>query len=96
MISANWRSELGVWLQTHKTYPDEARRRGDEGRATVRFTVDRDGQVLDVQLVSGTGSKLLDAAVEQLLRGARLPAFPPDMTDAKVTVSLQIRYSLER
>jgi protein TonB len=96
VISVDWRSALGAWLQTHKTYPDEARRRGDQGRAVVRFTVARDGKVLDVAVVSSTGSAVLDAAVERLLRDARLPAFPPDMTEPEVTVSLQIRYSLER
>ena len=96
MVSADWRNALGAWLQAHKTYPEEAKRRGDEGRAIVRFTVDHDGHVLAVHLVSSTGSTLLDAAVEQLLRDARLPAFPPSMTQAEVTVSLQIRYSLER
>jgi periplasmic protein TonB len=96
VVSADWRNALGAWLQAHKTYPEEAKRRGDQGRAIVRFTVDHDGHVLGVHLVSGTGSALLDAAVEQLLRDARLPAFPPSMTQAEVTVSLQIRYSLER
>jgi protein TonB len=96
VISGDWQRSLNAWLQAHKTYPEEAKRRGDEGRAIVRFTVDRDGSVLSVELVSSTGSTLLDAAVEQLLRGAHLPAFPPAMTEAAVTVSLQIRYSLER
>jgi periplasmic protein TonB len=96
VVSADWRSALGAWLQAHKTYPEEARRRGEEGRAIVRFTADHDGHVLEVHLVSSTGSAVLDAAVEQLLRSARLPAFPPSMTETEVTVSLQIRYSLER
>jgi len=83
-------------LQAHKTYPDEARRRGDEGRATVRFTVRQDGKVLEQQLLSSTGSAILDAAVERLLRDARLPPFPPGMDQPWVTVTLQIRYALER
>jgi TonB family protein len=61
----------------------------------VRFTVQRDGQVVAVQLVSGTGSAILDDAVERMLRGARLPAFPPGMDQAEVTVTVQIRYRLE-
>jgi TonB family protein len=61
----------------------------------VRFTVDREGRVLQLQLLSGTGSPLLDEAVERLLHGARLPPFPPGMDQAQVTVSLQIRYTLE-
>lgn len=94
-IAPGWQSALAAWLETHKTYPAEARRRGDEGRATVRFTVERDGQVVAVQLVSGTGSAILDDAVERMLRGARLPAFPPGMEQPEVTVTVQIRYRLE-
>jgi periplasmic protein TonB len=44
-ISSGWRNALGTWLMANKTYPDEARRRGDEGRAIVRFTVNREGRV---------------------------------------------------
>ena len=95
-ISPSWQSALGAWLQANKTYPEEARRRGDEGRATVRFTVTREGRVLDFQLLSGTGSTSLDGAVERLLRGARLPPFPAGMGQDEVTVTLQIRYTLER
>jgi periplasmic protein TonB len=95
-ISRGWQNALGAWLQAHKTYPEEARRRGEQGRATVRFTVARNGRVLDVELVTGTGSVLLDQAVEHLLQGAQLPPFSPDMDQAQVTVTLQIRYALER
>jgi periplasmic protein TonB len=95
-ISPGWQSALGSWLQANKTYPEDARRRGDEGRATVRFTVSREGRVTDFQLLSSTGSTVLDAAVERLLRGARLPAFPTGMDQEQVTVTLQIRYALER
>jgi protein TonB len=94
-IAPGWQSALAAWLEAHKNYPAEARRRGDEGRATVRFTVERDGQVVAVQLVSGTGSTILDDAVQRMLRGARLPAFPAGMDQAEVTVTVQLRYRLE-
>jgi TonB family protein len=58
--------------------------------------VDRAGQVIDVDLLSGTGSAILDEAVVHLLRGARLPPFPTGMDQEHVTVTLQIRYTLER
>ena len=95
-INPGWQSALGAWLQANKTYPDEARRRGEEGRAAVRFTVNRDGRIIDFQLLSRTGSTVLDAAVERLLRGARVPPFPAGMDQEQVTVTLQIRYTLER
>lgn len=94
-IAPEWESALASWLQAHKTYPEEARRRGEQGHASVRFTVDRSGAVLDVQLVSATGSAILDDAVVRMLRGARLPPFPAGMSQSQVTVTVQIRYRLE-
>jgi len=94
-IAPGWQSAVSAWLESHKTYPAEARRRGEEGRATVRFTVQRDGLVVAVQLVSGTGSTILDDAVERMLRGARLPAFPPGMDQAEVTLTVPIGYRMQ-
>ena len=55
-IAPGWQNALASWLRGAQDLSREARRRGEQGRAVVRFTVDRGGQVLDVQLVSGTGS----------------------------------------
>jgi len=96
VISPVWREALATWLQTHKVYPDLARRRGEEGRAVLRFTVARGGQVLDVTLLHSTGSDALDQAAQALLRGAAVPPFPPGMTQPAITVTVPIRYELER
>jgi protein TonB len=93
-IAVDWQNALSGWLAAHKTYPEEARRRGDEGRAVLRFTVDRDGKVLAVELVHGTGSRLLDSAALSLLNGASLPPFPATMAQERITVTVQIRYQL--
>ncbi|MBV9783984.1 MAG: energy transducer TonB [Acidisphaera sp.] len=85
-----WRAALSAWLQAHKTYPQAARRNGEEGRAVVRFTVDRDGRVLDVELVGSSGSQSLDDAAQAMLRGAHLP--PPVR---QLTVTVPVRYRLE-
>jgi protein TonB len=79
----------------HKSYPDLARRRGQEGTVVVRFTVDRDGRVQDVSLVHSSGSDALDEAAQALLANARLPAFPPEMAMARQTLTVPIRYRLE-
>lgn len=94
-ISPEWKTALALWLQAHKTYPDAARRRGEEGTALVRFTVDRAGHVLAVTLLQGTGAGDLDDAVRRMLRDASLPAFPPAMIQPQTTVTLRIRYALE-
>jgi periplasmic protein TonB len=93
-IAPNWQSELASWLAAHRTYPEEARRHGEQGRVTVRFTVGRDGRVLDVELVKGTGSTSLDDAARAMLQAASLPPFPSTMPEQQVTVTVQIRYQL--
>lgn len=61
----------------------------------VRFTVSRDGQVLDAQVVRGSGSDLLDQAALSMFRGGRAPPFPIDMIQAQVTTTVSIRYRLQ-
>ena len=85
----------GATCRSFETYPEQARRRGEQGRAVVRFSVDRDGRVLGVQLPSPTGSSILDDAFEHMLQGAHVPPFPPRMDQAEITVTVQIRYALE-
>ena len=92
--SAAWRGALSGWVQSRKSYPDEARRRAIEGVVGVRFTVARDGQVLDAQVVQGSGSDLLDQATLAIFRGARAPSFPADMVQQQVSITVAVRYRL--
>jgi periplasmic protein TonB len=85
---------LAGWLAAHKTYPEEARRRGNQGSVTLRFSVDRSGRVVDVVVVGSAGASVLDAAAENMLHGAMLPPFTAEMPQDKVTVTVRIRYTL--
>lgn len=91
-----WRAALGSWLAAHKRYPEQARRRGDEGTVGVRFTVDAAGRVLEVAVTRSSGSTLLDDAAREMLAGQRVPPFPPSMTLAQTTVPVNIRFQLEQ
>jgi protein TonB len=93
-IDGGWMRQVGAWLAAHKTYPDEARQRGEEGRLAVRFTMDRSGRVTDVEVVRGSGSPALDRAAVAMLQDAALPPLPKAMPQATVTVTVQIRYAL--
>jgi protein TonB len=96
IVSAGYRAALSFWLESHKRYPESARARGEEGRAVLRFRVARSGRVLSYAVVQGTGYADLDAAIDQMMRGASLPPFPGDMTAADVDVSVTIRFALAR
>lgn len=93
-IASDWQHALAAWLAAHKTYPDEARRRGKEGNVVLRFMVDRSGHVLDVVLERSAGSLTLDTAAEAMIRNATLPPFSAGMAQDAVTITVQIRYAL--
>ena len=94
-MNGAWQGALATWVQSRKRYPDEARRQGAEGQVVVRFTLGRDGQVLDAQIVRGSGSDVLDQATLAMFRGARAPPFPADMTQPQLTTSIGVRYRLQ-
>jgi protein TonB len=94
--SAGYRALLSAWLESHKRYPDAARQRGEEGRAVLRFSVDRSGRVLDYTVTSSSGYPDLDQSVEEMMRGATLPPFPAGMPQREMQVSVTIRFSLRR
>jgi periplasmic protein TonB len=96
VVSPGYLGLLSAWLESHKHYPDSARQRGEEGRAVLHFDVDRNGRVLDFAVVKSSGYPDLDAAIEDMMRGATLPPFPAGMTESPLPVSVTIRFSLTR
>jgi TonB family protein len=93
--SPSWLAGVSAWLLAHRSYPEMARRLRQQGTVVVHFTVDREGHVLEVSLVRGSGTEALDQAAQELLRSAHLPAFPPDMNLPQQSVTVPIRYRLE-
>lgn len=93
--TASYRAMISAWLESHKRYPETARQRGEEGSAALRFRIDRSGRVLDYSY-SSTGYADLDAGLDEMMRGAQLPPFPPGMTASRIEASLTMRFNLTR
>jgi protein TonB len=93
--AASYRAMISAWLESHKRYPESARQRGEEGSAPLRFRIDRSGRVLDYGYAS-TGYADLDAGLDEMMRGAQLPPFPPGMTASRIEVSLTMQFNLTR
>jgi len=71
---------LLAWLERHKRYPDQARKRRQEGIVTVEFAIDGEGRVVAHRVVGASGVELLDDEARSLLvRASPLPP-PPDGT----------------
>ena len=94
-IPTSWRSDLLGRLQRAKRYPDLARSRGDQGVATVSFTMDRTGHVLAVTLIRSSGSSLLDEEAAALVRRAEpLPRLPDEIAGTSLTLTVPISFAL--
>lgn len=96
MVTAGYRAELSSWLESHKQYPQTARERGEQGRIVLRFRVARNGRVLSYSVAGSSGYPDLDAAVDTMMRGAVLPAFPAEMAAPEIEVAVTVRFALTR
>jgi protein TonB len=93
---AGWRSALIQRLQQAKRYPEAARAHNEQGVATISFTMDRDGHVLSVRLVHGSGSDALDQeAVAMIHRADPLPALPAGIEASSLTLTVPVTFSLQ-
>ncbi len=83
-------------LESHKRYPRIAERGGLNGRVVLRFTVRRDGEVLNPEVAEITGHKSFgDAARQALRRVGQLPPFPSDVRRRELLVEVPITYRID-
>jgi protein TonB len=94
-IDPSWQSLLLKHLQQFKNYPNQARERNEQGVVLLAFSIDRNGHVLSRHIVSGSGHADLDDEVMAMIERAQpLPAFPPSMTQAQLSLTVPIRFAL--
>ena len=63
------------WIKENVKYPVESREKGSQGRAIVSFVVETDGSISNVEIVRGTGDKLLDNEAIRLVKS--MPKWAP-------------------
>jgi protein TonB len=92
---ANYSGILAAHIQRYKQYPSSAKAAGEQGVATVAFSVTRGGQATGVRLVGSSGHSELDSAALSAIRSAQpLPVPPADMPASALSFSVPFRYSI--
>lgn len=95
-ITPSWQTSLVRHLEQYKRYPSSAQERGEEGVVLLGFSVDRNGHVLQHHVVRSSGYPALDEEVTSMIERAQpLPPFPATMTEAKLDLTVPIRFSLK-
>jgi periplasmic protein TonB len=93
---ARWESTLAAHLERFKRYPDKARARGDQGTATVAFTIDHDGRLLTSRIVQSSGSEMLDEeTLAMLVRAQPLPKPPDNVLDSELSFIVPVKFSIK-
>lgn len=87
----NYRGLVAAHLARYKQYPAAARSRGDQGTATVNFSLDGGGRVTSVRLVRGSGFGSIDAEVTAMVRRASPFPAPPSGRGVNFTVPVSFR-----
>jgi protein TonB len=90
-----WQNALATHLGRFKRYPSGARSRGEQGTATVAFTIGRDGRLLNSRIVQSSGSPLLDdETLAMLARAQPLPKPPLSVPDSALSFVVPVRFDI--
>jgi len=88
---SNYAGLVSAHLRRHQQYPSEARSRGDQGTATVSFSLDGGGRVTSSNLVRGSGIASIDQEVQAMVRRSSPFPAPPSGRGVSFTVPVSFR-----
>jgi protein TonB len=89
---SNYPGLVAAHLARHKRFPADARAKGEQGVATVRFTLDGTGRVTSVALQQPSGIASLDRETQDVVR--RASPFPPPPGGRPMSFTIPVRFSL--
>ena len=96
-VRATWQAQLLAWLERHKRYPRVAQEQRQQGVASLRFALDRQGRVLSFRLDKSSGFTLLDEEVLELIQRAQpVPAPPPEIPGDRIEVAVPVAFMLKK
>jgi TonB family protein len=83
-------------LMQHWEYPPEARDNLIEGRVLVIFSLDREGNLQDINILMPSAHAILDEETQRVIRAsAPFPPFPGSVTVQKLNIKANFAYVLK-
>ena len=88
--------QMAKHIKKHFTYPSKAAESNIQGRVSVQFVIDKQGNVTDIQMRGPAGGELLEKEAERII--SKLPKFTPGKQrgkPVKVKYGLPINFKLQ-
>ena len=88
----NYFARIKTLVERNKRYPQEARRRGQEGTVVLRISIREDGSLGSVSIVKSSGYSSLDGETLRVIRS--IGRFPPPPGGRPIEFNLEVEYKL--
>lgn len=94
-LRVQFQALLLAHLERHMRYPRAAQLRNQQGIAHLHLVIDRDGRIIQAEIVRSSGHAVLDEEVMSTLERARpLPALPPELGLERLDVIVPMQFKL--
>jgi len=91
-----WRKSVVKRIIKNHIYPRSAISREIEGKAKVKITITRGGDITGYEVVEQSGESVLDNAIPKMMDKMNpLPAPPDELPDANLTFVIPITWRLQ-
>lgn len=87
---------LDKWVYQYLKYPDEAVKKGIQGRVSVEFVIDKDGLVIDVEITKGADPLLNAEAVRVVSASPKWKPAKVKGVTVRSSISIPIEFKLEK
>ena len=95
-VGAAYLSKLKVKIFRVWQYPEAAIQKGEQGNVSVAFVLNDKGEVVDMGVISSSGSHRLDsAAMTAIGQAAPFGVFTKDIKDKNLKITGHFRYVLD-
>ena len=96
-IRAQWQGALSAHLMRHGRFPSAVRDHARDRQVLVRFQLDGRGNVITAAVAESSGSELLDAEAEAMIRRASpMPVPPQQVTSEALDLMVPVRFKARR
>lgn len=95
LITGSYTRDLLGFIRQHQEYPKKALLRKIEGDVLAKVTINNIGEVIDVEIVEKSGSRILDKAVTKMVKkAAPFEAIPKELALQEFSFNVPISFQL--